>query len=326
MKRGGVGGNKQPATVFHSQISGAREVLEESLVGGMNSAGGKYGWLSEYSVSTSEWQRILPAKPFYLFVPQDKAIAAEYEEGWKITDIMPINVLGFQTHRDHFAIDIDASTLRRRFCDMRESGFSDIEFAERYAVRDSQSWNLKDARRLVREDPDWARHITKCHYRPFDWRACFFSSIAMDRPRRELLDHVLNRDNLCLLVPRKTSTLEWRHALCATHPASALATEIKEGSYVFPLYLYPAGESTQLLKPHTTSRTDNLSTDFLTSLSGSLGLFFVSEPGKGDRETTFSPEDVFAYIYSILHAPSFRQRYAEFLKADFPRIPLTSNV
>jgi hypothetical protein len=47
--------------------------------------------------------------------------------------------------------------------------------------------------------------------------------------------------------------------------------------------------------------------------------------GSGDLETTFGPEDIFHYIYAILHSPSYRKRYAQFLKMDFPRIPLTSN-
>ena len=44
------------------------------------------------------------------------------------------------------------------------------------------------------------------------------------------------------------------------------------------------------------------------------------------RSTTFGPEDVFHYIYAILHSPTYRARYAEFLKIDFPRVPLTSDV
>src|SRR6185312_4045634 len=46
---------------------------------------------------------------------------------------------------------------------------------------------------------------------------------------------------------------------------------------------------------------------------------------RGDRQTTIGPEDAFAWLYAVLHAPSYRERYAEFLKMDFPRVPLTSN-
>ncbi len=48
--------------------------------------------------------------------------------------------------------------------------------------------------------------------------------------------------------------------------------------------------------------------------------------GKGDLQQTFGPEDVFAYMYAVFHAPTYRARYAEFLKIDFPRLPLTSDV
>ena len=46
---------------------------------------------------------------------------------------------------------------------------------------------------------------------------------------------------------------------------------------------------------------------------------------QGDRRQTFGPEDVLAYMYAIFYAPSYRERYAAFLKVDFPRLPLTSN-
>ncbi|MCE5186236.1 MAG: hypothetical protein LLF76_08945 [Planctomycetaceae bacterium] len=37
---------------------------------------------------------------------------------------------------------------------------------------------------------------------------------------------------------------------------------------------------------------------------------------------TFGPEDVFAWIYGVFHSPQYRKRYAEFLKIDFPRVPM----
>lgn len=47
--------------------------------------------------------------------------------------------------------------------------------------------------------------------------------------------------------------------------------------------------------------------------------------GRGDRLKTFGPEDVFHYMYAVFHSPAYRSRYAEFLKIDFPRLPLTSD-
>jgi predicted helicase len=56
-----------------------------------------------------------------------------------------------------------------------------------------------------------------------------------------------------------------------------------------------------------------------------LGLEFVPDR-RGDLEATFGPEDVFDYIYAVFHSPSYRERYAEFLKIDFPRVLLTSDL
>lgn len=71
-------------------------------------------------------------------------------------------------------------------------------------------------------------------------------------------------------------------------------------------------------------RRPNLSPEFIQDFSKKLEMKFISE-GKGDRHNTFSPEDIFSYMYAVLHSPTYRSRYAEFLKIDFPRLPLTSN-
>lgn len=47
--------------------------------------------------------------------------------------------------------------------------------------------------------------------------------------------------------------------------------------------------------------------------------------GSGDCEATFGPEDVFDYIYAVFFSSSYRETYAEFLKIDFPRVPLPSD-
>jgi hypothetical protein len=96
---------------------------------------------------------------------------------------------------------------------------------------------------------------------------------------------------------------------------------------LFPLYLYPRGDAPsagQGLEMRL-ERTGNLNPNFVADIETRLGLRNVAD-GRGDLEKTFGPEDVFHYIYAVLHSPTYRQRYAEFLKTDFPRVPLTSNL
>ena len=77
-----------------------------------------------------------------------------------------------------------------------------------------------------------------------------------------------------------------------------------------------------LTKEHFGSaREPNLGREFIKAASSALGLDFTPD-GTGDLDTTFGPEDVFHYLYAVLHSPEYRRRYADFLKFDFPRVPL----
>ena len=64
--------------------------------------------------------------------------------------------------------------------------------------------------------------------------------------------------------------------------------------------------------------------DFVDEFADKLGMAFVSD-GKGDLKKTFGPEDLFGYIYGVFHSPGYRKRYAESLKIDFPRVPMTGD-
>jgi len=98
------------------------------------------------------------------------------------------------------------------------------------------------------------------------------------------------------------------------------AVSLKEGDYLFPLYLYPAEGEMQFDK----GRHTNLKSEFVKTFSEKLGMKF-NEDGKGDLREAFGPEDIFNYAYAVFHSPGYRSRYAEFLKIDFPRLPLTSD-
>jgi hypothetical protein len=120
---------------------------------------------------------------------------------------------------------------------------------------------------------------------------------------------------------------EWRHAVISSKPTPAVFVEIKDGSSIFPLYLYP--DSSKLMEHFDwpagkDNRRPNLSAEFVSAFAERLNLEFISD-GTGDLTKTFGPEDVFSYIYAIYHSPTYRERYAEFLRIDFPRVPLTSD-
>jgi len=188
----------QPARVHYADLWGER--------------GNKYKFLWSQDVQTTEWQDVNPESPFYFFFPQDPNLKAEYDKSWKVTDIMNTNVLGFQSHRDHFAVAFEHAEISRRIKDLRDKELSESELRTKYRLEDNRDWNLHNARQILREDEHWDEKNIECVYRPFDKRYCYFSEAAMDYPRRELLTHVAHRENLCLNTVRQTKASHWHHA------------------------------------------------------------------------------------------------------------------
>jgi predicted helicase len=96
----------------------------------------------------------------------------------------------------------------------------------------------------------------------------------------------------------------------------------------FPLFLYSNEQETLHVDawPHGPGgRTLNLKPEFVQDFADRVHLSFLPY-GRGDLQTTCGAEDILRYTYAVLHAPMYRARYAEFLKRDFPRVPLTSNL
>jgi predicted helicase len=280
--------------------------------------------LRDSNLDDIDWKELNPDKPFYFFMPQDKDLQSEYEQGWKVNEILPLNVLGFQTHRDYFAVDFDASTLHNRIKEMRNTNLSDDEYRRKYELQDNRDWKLAIARKNLRERKDWQSDLITCAYRPFDFRPIYFSEIAADYPRLEVNKHLRN-ENLALNFVRQTKAETWEHALASDKPTPAVFLEIKDGSSVFPLYLYTTPEETAgtLFAQTETTRKPNLAPEFIKAVEEKLKLKFNSEFRNQNSE--FSPEDIFHYAYAVFHSPTYRKRYAEFLKIDFPRLPITSD-
>ena len=116
-------------------------------------------------------------------------------------------------------------------------------------------------------------------------------------------------------MPADGSTYSFTRLLIQHHTVS-----LKEVNYLFPLYTYPTEDQEQL----GLERQPNINTNFTDAVTASFGFNFVAY-GSGNLQASFGPEDVLHYIYAMLHSPEYRHRYADFLKSDFPRIPLTSN-
>ena len=291
--------------IYHADLWGNRQ--------------GKYRALLETEKDTVEWTELHPSTPFYLFIPQDEASREEYEQGWRVTEIFQTNVLGFQTHRDSFAIAYKKSDIEQRVKDMRDENIADHRLQEKYHIRDNRDWKLAKSRTMLRSEKDWDKNIISCVYRLFDNRFCYFGYATMDYPRRPIIDHIFNRKNVALLCSRQVRGSEWRHvSIAETAPESCLISDkTKEQNYVFPLYLYPPPKGLEKGKSRLFEDADPFQgKEQIENLSPKFRAFIDAK-----YKHHYSPEEILGYIYAVLHNPPYRETYQDFLKIDFPRIP-----
>src|SRR6266566_5174748 len=98
------------ATIYHSHLWGMREIYEK-IPNGQHLVSGKYLWLWENSLATTQWTEVSPEQPFYFFIPQDIDLREEYEKGWKVTEILPEHSSCMNTARDSLVIDVSKHEL-----------------------------------------------------------------------------------------------------------------------------------------------------------------------------------------------------------------------
>ena len=252
----------------------------------------KYFWCRKSTFDDVAWAEVEAKKPNYLFVPQDGKALDEYECGVKVTEILPVNTVGIVTGQDAESI-------------------SETEVG---------------ARKLAKKHEINLTSIKPILYRPFDLRWIVYDSEVVTRQRIQVMQHMIDGENIGILTKRQCKR-EFSYVWCTEMMVEGCVFESAyANNTITPLYLYnpPNNGDTQLLGTGKDGRRANLSPAFIAQLGTQLKLRWQSD-GAGDGKSTFGPEDVLAYIYAIFHAPSYRARYAEFLKIDFPRVPLTND-
>jgi hypothetical protein len=278
----------------------------------------KYDTLEAHGVDDREFGRLNPDAPYYLFKPQDADCRAEYEQWMPLPQAMPANGVGMVTARDALCIDFNADVLWNRV--RRFASLAPEAAREEFSLGpDVQSWKVKWAQADVRESGPHKRYVRPALYRPFDVRYTYYtgrSSGFICRPVMDTMRHMLNNDNVGLITTRSTKD-KWdvhvtRH-VCGHKTCSAY-----DINSLFPLYTVEEG-----LQFGGEERPVNFSPGFLKAFAEAMGL-------KRDKASGFplavAPEDIFHFAYAVFHSPGYRSRYYEFLKIEFPRIPLTPNM
>ena len=296
------------AEVYYADMWGSREE--------------KYKTLSETDFQTTAWSELQPTSPHYFFVPQAPELRAEYEAGWEVTDIFQTGSVAIVTGRDKLTLHRTSEVLRETVADFVSVPEADARGKYKLG-RDSRDWKVYRAQADLRNHPNAEQHIAPIHYRPFDTRWTYYTGQSAGfhmTPRHNVMRH-LRQDNLALCVCRVVSNPVWQHALITDKITENryVSNRGSESAHVFPLYLYPDSEELEL----ATERSFNLKPDFLNALSERLELSQTTRSGLPEG---VSPEDILAYIYAILYSSTYRERYYDFLKHGFPRIPLPRDI
>ncbi|HKK45076.1 MAG TPA: type ISP restriction/modification enzyme, partial [Balneolaceae bacterium] len=317
------------ARVFHSNLWGRRKV--------------KYQELWENSISDIEFEEIKPTEPFYFFVPLDYSIAASYNQGFSLEKFFEENVTGIVTARDSLVIDSRRDKLLERMDTFSNLEISDSEIRNtffksrkggKYPPGDSRGWKLPKARKSISQN-EHSKYLKKIHYRPFDLRFIYYSPDMVDWGRENLMPEVFHDNNLGIVFPRQAVTDNWSHIQVTNHLIDNRLHYSNKGIPLFaPLYIHSDSGAQQTLdgKP---DRKPNLDADIVQKIADGLGLRFVPEKENnrqsdiedgvhlegGPHLKTFAPIDLLDFIYAVLHSPTYREKYKEFLKIDFPRVP-----
>ncbi|MEX2347935.1 MAG: type ISP restriction/modification enzyme, partial [Balneolaceae bacterium] len=302
----------------------------------------KYKKLHNYNIDDIGWTELKVNAPHFFFVPKDFSNKEEYDSWFSIGNIFQAQNSGIQTDRDTLFIDFEKSELNERM-EKLLSGDFDQSFKKKYRVKDSSSYKLTE---VIKEKNFSQENTVIEQYRPFDYRYIYYDRAVISRPAFEVSKNFLKNKNIGLQVCKQQSTFDFQHILVSKYivDRNSISIQTKEATYFFPLYLYPE-ESTQQTLDGKPERTPNLDKKIVQEIAEKLGLKFVPEKeqviagpdprspekGKGAEsgeipdqvrdDQVFAPIDLLDYIYAVLHSPSYREKYKEFLKIDFPRVP-----
>ena len=248
----------------------------------------KYNFLSENSINTIDFNELPNVAPMYFMVQKDFNAKAAYDKGIQVNDLFTVNNVGVVSGNDELFVDDSKELLALKL----ENNNIQLEI----------------------------KRITKIAFYPFDNKFIYYDTKLIERAREKIMFNVIDKENVSLIIGKQCVS-DWRYIFTSKiiSNLNLTGTAGRFGSgYLFPLYVYPTATAQQTII-QTHERTPNLNLDIVNQIAENLGLTFTDE--KETTENTFAPIDILDYIYAVLHSPTYREKYKEFLKIDFPRVP-----
>jgi len=311
------------AEVLHLDLQGKRDF--------------KYDFLAANNLSSNTWNVLKPEAPNYFLVKKDFDESGEYEKGFSLDLLFSQKSSGVETRKDSLVISEKVAVLEKIIFDFQTLESSELSI--KYKIDNkSRDWKVETAKQdILRNNPI----IRKIQYRPFDTRNIIYTGNSKGingYPMYNNFKHFIDKENIGLTYERQCVIGEFTNIIISNSIVDGhiLGTAFSKG-YTAPLYVYPQIDIQHTLIPNT-KRTPNFNKEILNQIVEKLGLAFVAEREDGnvcfannndelrdEFKSVFAPIDLLDYIYAVLHSPAYREKYKEFLKIDFPRVPYPAN-
>ena len=274
----------------------------------------KYSFLLSETLSTISFKQFKPVLPFWNFYPINNNLQDKYYQLISLDLIFLESSVGVKTSRDSLLIKNNDIELKESLSYFFEK--SSVEIENKFKIKFSNKWNHH---RLIAKlnYNETIKDIRKIRYRPFDDMSICYNESLVDRARKRVMQHLKNKGNYALVIGRQGQAVagdSWNLSYisdCLTD----MNIFARGGGMAFPLYKTQSDEGVFGRE----GRTPNLNMEIVEQMATKLGLAFTNE--KEESYSAFAPIDILDYIYAVLHSPKYREKYKEFLKIDFPRVP-----
>lgn len=283
----------------------------------------KYKYLTSKKLREVPFNPITPEDPNFYFVVKDQTGLDIYEIGFKVNELFTLNNVGFVTANDLLNISFNLNEHTEKMNDILQ--MEETAWRIKYKrEKDADSWKYKWAKEDALKHKDIA--YSKVSYRPFDTRVTLYTGKSgglYARPIQKVMQHFLLGENVGLAFCKQFKTGNtYYHTFVSNKliESSLVSNRTSEITSIFPLFVY----NDLTLLGSSDSRTPNLNPSIVKQIAEGIGLEFTNEPidyPNGQKKITFAPIDLLDYIYAVLHSPAYREKYKEFLKIDFPRVP-----
>lgn len=297
----------------------------------------KYQKLTTGELAQIKWESIHPSGKYARYIKLEASGSIEdewasyldlptiFRGGTRAGRQLAFSGAGFTTRHDRFAVAFTERELLSKVQSFLDPHAEESELFKQFSLCTTAHWSFSRARNnlTVKHAKD---NLITFLYRPFDWRVTSYTPLMIGEMRPEVMEH-LRRPNLALATTRRVTGRPFDNVLAANMMVEYKACSHDRNTQVFPLYLYSiaAAEQANKLFEDERSRRPNINEQVVSTFSTRLKSRFNPD-GSREVKDTFGPEDVFHYIYAVLYSPTYRSRYAEFFKIDFPRVPLTSDI